>query len=121
MTAHIPRAAHALPSVRIIVAGVRKIPTPTTWLTTMAVADQEPKCALPAFVFTFGSDVNVTRSEGDSGSELHCPWPSRPEDAASRCDRLAEFRGAEVCGIGRIFRIAHQHVGEPGVVHIRHA
>jgi hypothetical protein len=31
-----------LPSVRIIVAGARKMPAPTTWLMTMAVAVQVP-------------------------------------------------------------------------------
>jgi hypothetical protein len=43
MTAHMASAARGLPSVRIIVAGVRKMPTPTTWLTTIAVAVQGPR------------------------------------------------------------------------------
>lgn len=37
MTAHTANAPPP-PTVRIIVAGDRKIPTPTTWLTTIAVA-----------------------------------------------------------------------------------
>ena len=36
-------AAAGLPTVRIIVAGVRKMPTPTTFATTIAVAAHGPR------------------------------------------------------------------------------
>ena len=53
-----PERLRMLPSVRIIVAGVRKIPTPTTCVTTIAVAAHVPSrrmagCPTAATVFVF--------------------------------------------------------------------
>jgi len=82
---HIARAAHGLPSVRIIVAGVRKMPTPTTWLTTIAVAVHGPssagRCA-----------VNRVRNplEGNARRQLHGAWPSRSEDTSGGRYRLTK-------------------------------
>ena len=83
-------AAHGLPSVRIIVAGVRKMPTPTTWVTTIAVAAHGPSRA--AAVRRHAVRRERICLERDARGQLHRARPARPEDAAGGRDRLTESR-----------------------------
>src|SRR5512138_861585 len=121
---HTASAAPRLPTVRIIVAGVRKMPTPTTWLTTIAVADHVPSWRDgmgPGVIFPIVKETpDPMWSEGDARADLHRSRAARSEDAARGGDRFAEAARAQEPWRAGLLRIAHQHVREAGVVHVRH-
>src|SRR5688500_8514211 len=93
-------------SVRMMVPGVRNIPTAITCPMTRAVA---------AGRLSWRERCRGTL-EGRSHRELERPGATRPEHSASRVDRLAEARGPEVPWIRRLSGVAHQHVRVSGVV-----
>src|SRR6188768_3964374 len=111
ITAHTSNTPSGEASVRMMVPGVRKIPTAMTWPITRAVA-----------AATFSSRASFApTSEHRSHRELEGAWPAGPEHTARGVDRLTEARGAEVARGPRLCAVAHQHVGVSRVVLHAHA
>ena len=90
-------------SVRMIVPGVRKMPTAMTWPTTSAVAAGSLSSRRRARAVAIRS---VART-----ANWNARGPPEPNTPPAVLTGLPEARRAQVAGIGRIVAVAHEHVG----------